>query len=313
MRDKIEKMDKKILIALPVIVLVALSIWARASIIEIEYKENQRIVASPYDLLTLNAKSVYVFDIKTKEVLYSKNEEMQWPLASVSKLMTAIVAKENAPSGFSIRTADVLLQDRGGGDIRSGEWWNLADLIDFSLVSSSNDGALAIASAIGAIDMKADQTPEESFIIKMNEKARALGMNQTYFVNSYGLDISENFAGAYGSAKDISHLLNYAHLNHQDIIENTSRAHIEIESLSGIKHNIKNTNEITGELSGLVASKTGFTDLSGGNLAIIFEVGPTHPVIAIVLGSTKEDRFSEIKKLHKATLFEIRLRNLSRM
>ena len=310
MKGKIEKLDSKIFIILPIIVLVAFSIWARASIIEMEYKKNQNIVVSPYDSLVLDVKSAYVFDITTGEVLFSKNEELQWPLASISKLMTALIAKENAPNGFSVKTAEKLLDDRGGGDIRSDEWWNVSDLIDFSLVASSNDGALALASAIGSMDMKVDQTPEESFVFKMNEKARDLGMNQTYFVNSYGLDVSENFAGAYGSAKDIAKLLNYAYANHQDVIESTAKKQIDIESLSGIKHNVKNTNEIIGELSGLVASKTGFTDLSGGNLAIIFEAGPTHPIIAVVLGSTKEERFSEIKKLHKATLFDIRLKGL---
>lgn len=310
MKDKIEQLDSKILVILPIIVLVAISIWARASIIEMEYKKTQNIVTSPYNHLSLNVKSAYVYDIKTGEVLFAKNEELQWPLASVSKLMTAMIAKEYAPDGFSIKTADKLLDDRGGGDIRSDEWWNIADLIDFSLVASSNDGALALASAIGSMDMKIDQTPEESFVFKMNEKARELGMNQTYFVNSYGLDVSENFAGAYGSAKDIASLLKYAYQYHQDVIESTAKNHLEIESLSGIKHNVKNTNEIVGELSGLVASKTGFTDLSGGNLAIIFEAGPTHPVIAVVLGSTKEERFSEIKKLHKATLFDIKSRDL---
>lgn len=304
------KFDKRIYIILPFLVLAIISVWARTAILKLKNNDSEIIVVSPYNSINLEAKSAYVYDLKTNEALYSKNEEMQWPLASVSKLMTAIVAEENAPEGLSIKTPETLLPERGGGDIRTSEWWNLKELIDFSLVASSNDGALAIASAVGAIDMKVDQTPEESFVAKMNNKARELGMTQTYFINSYGLDVSENFAGSYGSAKDISALLSYAYKNHEEMLESTAKPELEVESISGIKHNVRNTNGITGKLSGLVASKTGFTDLSGGNLAIIFEAGPAHPIAIVVLGSSKDERFEDVQKLYKASLFDIKLKSL---
>ena len=58
-----------------------------------------------------------------------------------------------------------------------------------------------------------------------------------------------------------------------------------------------NTNEALGELPGLIMGKTGITDLAGGNLGIVFEVSPNHPVVAVVLGSTRDGRFEDMKKL----------------
>ena len=69
----------------------------------------------------------------------------------------------------------------------------------------------------------------------------------------------------------------------------------------GFTHNVENTNTSAAAIPGLIGSKTGFTDLAGGNLAVVFDVGLSRPVIAVVLGSTKETRFTDIEQLVNAT------------
>lgn len=277
-------------------------------IIWVRYENNQKLSQSAkpeintYADLSLEASGVYVLDLKTNEVLYQKNEDVQWPMASLTKIMSAIIALETAPSSLSVRTPDELLADGGGGDALSGEWWNLRDLIDFSLIASSNDGIQAVAGAVGAIGQAKEQTPEATFISKMNDKARSLGLSRTYFINAHGLDISADFSGSYGSARDTAILISYAYKKFPEVMETTSYPSFRTLSESGITHDVSNTNEIASALAGLSASKTGFTDLAGGNLAVIFEAGPMHPIAIVVMGSSKDGRFSDVKKLYNATL-----------
>lgn len=279
----------------------------------VRFKNEQEMAAlnqpeiNTYADLNLEANSVYVLDLAVNKVLYKKNESAQWPMASLTKIMSAIVALEQAPASLSVRTQDELLADGGGGDARSGEWWNLRDLIDFSLVASSNDGMQAVASAVGAIGQTTEQSPEEAFIKNMNDKARSLGLSQTYFINAHGLDISEEFSGSYGSVHDTAILISYAYKKFPEVMETTSYPSYYALSESGVSHDVSNTNEIAPQLAGLSASKTGFTDLAGGNLAVIFEAGPMHPVAIVVMGSSKEGRFSDVKKLYDATMRHIKL------
>jgi serine-type D-Ala-D-Ala carboxypeptidase (penicillin-binding protein 5/6) len=262
----------------------------------------EKIIIDTFSDIQIEGRSAFVFDLSSGQILFEKNPEAQLPLASLTKIMSALVANEQSPDNISIRTSDTLLEERGGGEIRSGEWWRLRDLIKYSLVSSANDGTQAIASALGSLNSGTEKTPEEQFVDKMNAKARSIGLQQTYFLNSHGLDVSETYAGSYGSAKDAAVLISYAYKNIPEIMDVTSYEKYSIQSLSGIHHNVDNTNAIIGDLPGLSASKTGFTDLAGGNLAIVFEAGPARPFVIVVLGSSKEGRFEDVKKIYKASL-----------
>lgn len=77
---------------------------------------------------------------------------------------------------------------------------------------------------------------------------------------------------------------------------------VTLRSLNDVDHQVKNTNEAVERFPGLIASKTGFTSLAGGNLAVAFEAGPMYPIIIVVLGSTLEERFNDIEKLIWASL-----------
>jgi len=134
------------------------------------------------------------------------------------------------------------------------------------------------------------------FIDMMNKKAKEIGMKQTYFLNESGLDASENFAGSYGSAKDMALLFAYVLRSNHLLLEATSYEALDISSFEE-NHSASNTNKSIDNISGVIASKTGFTDLAGGNLVVVFDVGPLRPIIVSVLGSTAEGRFFDVEKL----------------
>jgi serine-type D-Ala-D-Ala carboxypeptidase (penicillin-binding protein 5/6) len=184
----------------------------------------------------------------------------------------------------------------------ANESWRLKDLLDFSLVVSSNDGARSIASAVGAFDLKSDDYDlgRKDFITKMNKTAQDLGLKQTYFVNESGLDVG-SVSGGYGSAIDVAALMQYILVHHPEVLEATKYPTLDIKSFDA-KHVAKNTNTDIGDIPGLIASKTGYTELAGGNLAIVFDSSIGRPIIVVVLGSTQEGRFADVSALVNASL-----------
>jgi D-alanyl-D-alanine carboxypeptidase len=136
----------------------------------------------------------------------------------------------------------------------------------------------------------------------MNERASFLGLNDTYFVNTTGLDVDKEKSGAYSSAYDVSILLEKILTNNPKLFLNTDKTSESFMSLSKIKHTAINTNLSINQIPNLIASKTGFTNLAGGNLAVIFDAGFMHPIAIVVLGSSIEGRFSDVVKLSEMAL-----------
>ena len=248
--------------------------------------------------VSVSALAVHIFDVTNEKTLYERNAHEQYPLASLTKVMTALVATEESPDpGQHVVQIDIdsLLTD-GESGFWYGEQWNLKDLIDFMLVSSSNDGAAAIARALDGF------VSADTFVDAMNEKAVELGLEQTYFINPTGLDINyETEAGAFGSAKDMNTLFTHMLREHPDVLLVTQEPKLTVSSLDRT-HVVKNTNKIIHEIPWLLGTKTGYTDHAGGNLAVAFDAGLAHPVVITILGSTKEGRFDDMQKLIDATL-----------
>ena len=257
--------------------------------------------------LSLSAEAFFVWDAKTGEKLGGRNEETQLPLASLTKLMTILVASELSTPQTVIKIKPNDLNTSGDNGLVVGEEWKFSDIIDFILLTSSNDGAQALASVAGAFDLKG-QTQAELFIDLMNQKAQQLGMSQTFFLNGTGLDINETTSGAYGSAKDITLLVENILRDYPNLLEVSAYGQAEINS-NTVTHQVGNTNSEVEFLPNVIASKTGFTDLAGGNLIVVFDAGINHPVIVSVLGSTKEERFRDVEKLIWAGLEKIFSKN----
>ena len=258
---------------------------------------------NPYQTITLSAKAAYVYDLSQNRPLYSSNADEPLALASLTKVMTALTAIELIPAYTVVTIGNDDLAEEGDSGLFGDERWKLKDLLDYSLVVSSNDGARAVASVAGSVDLGTEksQLGREGFIARMNEKAKEIGLLETHFSNENGLDVAEVSGGAYGSARDMAKLFGYIIENHPELLEATRYDTLTFTSLSNLVHEAKNTNTKIGEIPGLVASKTGFTDLSGGNLVIIFNPEVNHPIAVVVLGSTYDGRFDDVLSLVKAT------------
>jgi len=249
----------------------------------------------------IQAKSYYVYDVNEQKVLFAKNEHQTLPLASITKLMTGLVATDVMPDTTIIEIGKDAIMQEGDSGLILGEKWTLKNLLDFSLITSSNDGIYAIASALN----KYESANGKNSIGLMNSKAKELGLNDTIFSNATGLDINGQMSGSYSSAYDVSKLLENIIKNNPEIISKTNKEKIKITSENNIIHTAINTDESINDIPGIFASKTGFTDLAGGNLAIAFDAGIVHPVIVIVLGSTQDGRFTDIETLANLTLQKI--------
>lgn len=249
--------------------------------------------------ITLTAQAAFVFDVLEQRPLYEKAADQQLPLASITKLMTALVAHEIISNQTPVSVSTVALYQDGESGLALGEDFTLESLSDLTLISSSNDGAFAMAAAAGAV--LDEDAPAKSFVQAMNIRADELGLTQTYFLNPTGLDESTTKAGAYGSARDVATLMEYI-LEHQPaILEETTHTTGSYRNESGLVHEAQNTNQFVDDIPGLIGSKTGYTTLAGGNLAVAFDAGLDHPVIAVVLGSSYNNRFYDILNLVEAT------------
>lgn len=263
------------------------------------------LAVNPFGKLQLSARAAIVYDVARKTVIYGHNDEMQFPLASLTKLMTALVALNTLPSYTSVPI--VPLRQYGDTNLHPGDRWRFSNLLSYTLMVSSNTGADSIAAAAGAV-MTGKGTADTAssspaaFIDAMNQKAHELGLSQTYFINDSGLDTSTTVSGAYGSARDVALLLSYLLSHHPDVIQSTTRAQEDFTTPDGRTIVAHNTDTVVSKIPGLIGSKTGLTDLAGGNLAVAFDASFGEPMIVVVLGSTEEGRFTDTQALVQATI-----------
>ncbi|MFH1401411.1 MAG: serine hydrolase [Parcubacteria group bacterium] len=245
----------------------------------------QPLKIAPFENINLEAKSIYIYDVVKEKSIFELNPDAQLPLASLTKLMTAVVAKENIPEWMLIDIDKESVLQEGDSSFMLGEKWKITDLIDAMLISSSNDAAAAIA------------LNSENFISLMNKKSADLNLAQTYFLNATGLDLTNYLSGGYGSAKNVAELMDYLVKKYPSLLEVTQYDSLKINS-----RNFKNTNKLIEHLPGIIGSKTGFSDLAGGNLVVVFDIGLEHPVIIVVMGSSEEGRFEDVEKLYNETI-----------
>jgi len=154
--------------------------------------------------IDLTAKAAFLVDMKTGQVLYEKEADMRWKPASTTKIMTALVALEKASLDTEMKASGNALNsipsDYGLAGIKIGEIMTMNDLLNFVLIISANEAANVIAENIspsGRID---------DFVALMNDKAQELGLKNTHYTNTYGLDQDDH----YSSARDLATLAKVA-------------------------------------------------------------------------------------------------------
>ncbi len=256
---------------------------------------------NPFAGIEIGAKSAIVWDAKENSILFSKNKSAQLPVASLAKIMTTLVVLDEGVATTTVEKKAVM--EEGDSGLLTGELWEVKNLAKLTLVASANDGASSLSNAwLLAKSANTETAGNQLFVDAMNEEAESLQLSETYFLNETGLDVSAALSGGYSSAENIARLFYHAAVSYPEVFEATGQKRLSVESLGNKTHTVKNTNEYAEQFPGIVASKTGFTDLAGGNLVVMIDIGINHPVVAVVLGSTTEGRFVDVKKLIEAAI-----------
>jgi serine-type D-Ala-D-Ala carboxypeptidase (penicillin-binding protein 5/6) len=229
----------------------------------------------------LSAQGVLAVDIDSGVVLYEKDADKTLLPASTTKIVTALTALEHygLDEVITVQDPSVVGQKMG---LTTGEQITVRDLIHGLLIFSANDAA----------EVLADAYPEgrEAFMKKMNEKAYELAMYDSLFVNPSGLED----VGHLSTARDLTRAALIA-IKDPLISEIVKTEKAEVSSIDGkIVHRLTNTNELLGEVDGVLGVKTGWTENARENLVTYVERDNRRVVIAL-LGS--QDRFGETKEL----------------
>lgn len=310
-QEILQKQKKELIIIASVLgglilILIISFFWAKSANGEIKEEvavTPEEVIVNPFEDIRLSAHSAIIKEISTGKIIYEKNPDEILPLASLTKVVTAITALDilEEDSLVEIRSSD--LTEGNDSAFVTGSHFKLKDILNVSLVASSNSATHAIAFAAG---QKIAENSSESinyFIDRMNAVASKVGMEKTSFKNPTGLDLNnETTASALGSARDISRLFEYVIKNEPEILEATREDYVVVKSREGYEHKVVNTNNIVSLLPNIVGSKTGYTELAGGNLAVVVDPGLGSPIVIVVLGSSKEGRFKDVERLSNATL-----------
>jgi len=209
-------------------------------------------------------------------------ESKRWPIASLTKLMTALVARDLIPASTKIKIGEIDPETEGyAGGFSAGEIFSRKDLEKSLLMTSSNTAANAIADSYG----------KERFIDAMRSYVDKVGMINTYFDDPTGLSYKNQ-----STAEDLDKLINYILINEPEIFKITRTKSDRIYDYgSGRRREVLNINEFAGE-TGFIGGKTGTTPEAVGNLISIFSSdGGKSGKVIILLGS--EDRFYETRNI----------------
>src|SRR3989344_5936069 len=229
----------------------------------------------------VSAKAYLVGDLNTGEVLISKNQDKGFPIASTSKIMTALVAKEiGTEEQVGTISKSALATYGTNGEFRLGEKIKTLDLVYPLLLESSNDAAEAIAENFGRKD----------FIQKMNQEAQRLQMENTSYEDPSGLSPNNK-----STVADLFKLTGYVKQNKPDIFAITTR-----RSYSNKKHTWSNISQFLGE-DGYLGSKSGYTDEAKQTVISLFNLplgkDTSRPIAITLLQS--EDRHKDVQTLIK--------------
>lgn len=214
----------------------------------------------------------------TDKILFKKNSYIKLPIASLTKLMTAVLSLENYSLSQNIIISQSAVSQEGKqGPLELDKSMTVNDLLYIMLIESSNKAAFALSEGLS----------EKNFVELMNQKARDLGMENTFFADPTGLS-AENVS----TADDLVKLAEYILKNYPQIAQISKTK--EYDMLNYGK--LTNTNELLGEIPEIVGSKTGFTtDAKGCLLLLVNGSEKDSYFIYVVLGA--DDRFSDMRKI----------------
>lgn len=252
-------------------------------------------VPNAFAQVPVAAEAAIVYDLTTGETLYAKNADAQLPLASLTKMLAVYAALDHlSPSAPITIPETVVAAAEAPRAFNAGQVLSLSDLSRLTLTASLNDGAAAIVEAVAA---ERNTTKQAA----LSEAAQNLNLTQTYALNGSGLDMTSMISGGYGSAHDMARLAGALVARAPSIAAATAEKTAKATTEGGTTFTVKNTDPVVDMIPHLLLSKTGYTDLAGGNLALVIDVGVQHPVAIVVLGSSVDARFTDSLALMAAT------------
>ena len=237
----------------------------------------------------LTANNAVLTEMSSGKILFEKNADQRVSIASVTKIMTVLLAMEAIERGElkydDIITASEYAASMGGSQIflEAGEEMSVRDIIKAVMVASGNDAAIALAEHIGGT--------YEKFIEMMNARAKKMGLENTHFMNANGLN--DDPKNHYSTAKDVARM-SAELMKHKDITDFTL---IWMDTLRNGEFNLANTNKLVRTYKGITGLKTGYTTGALNCLTATAERNGMG-LCAVVLGVPDTDaRFSECASL----------------
>lgn len=243
----------------------------------------------------VKAKSAILIDAETAQVLYEKDPDARLAPASITKVMTMLLAMDAAQAG-KVSLDDMVVTSTAASEIGGSQIWlmegeemQFRDMLKAVAIVSANDAAFALAEHIAGT--------EPDFVRLMNEKAKALNMKNTHFQNSDGLPAADH----YSSARDISIMSRELIAKHPEILEWTStwtdwlqRLHPKAKQKESF---LRNTNELVIKYPGADGLKTGMTNDAGFCLSATAKRNDTR-LISVVMGlPSNDERLDDTIKL----------------
>ena len=231
-------------------------------------------------LLCINVNaSIVVMDADSGRIIYSKNKSERKLIASTTKIMTTIIALENASLNDVLKVGNEIKTVNGSMIyVKENEKFTVNDLLHGLMLQSGNDAAMVIASKI---------MPYDNFIVSMNLKAHKLGMDNTTFENPHGLnDNTKN----YSTAEDMSKLMRYA-IRNKDFINITSTKKYKVGNYIWY-----NKNKLLSEYKYLISGKIGYTKASG---QVYVSAAKKDNKTLIITSIDESNKFNLHKKLYK--------------
>ncbi len=252
-----------------------------------DFEEGDAILTANTGGVDLNAKSAILIEQNSGKVLFEKNPDDKMPPASITKIMTLLLVMEAIEDGKFDYDTPVTCSEHassmGGSQIwlEVGEIMSVDELLRAAAIGSANDATCALGEQVAG--------SEEGFVKMMNDRAQALGMTNTNFVNSTGLDAD----GHLTTARDIA-TMSRELLKHSEITKYTT---VWMDSLRDGQTELVNTNKLVRFYEGATGLKTGTTSDAGSCLSAT-ATRDGLSLIAVVLGcDNSNNRFADAKKL----------------
>lgn len=241
--------------------------------------------------LSVEAESCILMEASTGEILYQSNADEALPPASVTKIMSILLIMEAVKEGKLSMTDTVSVSanaaSMGGSQVylEPGEEMTVEDMLKCVIIASANDATVALAEHIAG--------SEEAFVMQMNERAAELGMENTHFVNTNGLDDAPDAASHLTSARDIAIMSRELINNHPEIFKYTT---IWMDSIRGGAFGLTNTNRLIRFYRGATGLKTGSTSKAGFCISAT-AARDGMSLIAVIMGSPTRDVRNESAKI----------------